>query len=67
MEQFYHSLYQESEAWKPEVDGLAFDSIKPTDRDLLERLFDKEEVVQVLQNLQGDKAPRPDGFTMAFF
>ena len=67
MEQFYHSLYQESEAWKPEVDGLAFDSIKPTDRDLLERPFDKEEVVQVLQNLQGDKAPRPDGFTMAFF
>ena len=31
------------------------------------RPFDKEEVVQVLQNLEGDKAPGPDGFTMAFF
>jgi hypothetical protein len=67
VEQFYHSLYQESESWRPEVDGLAFDSIDPIDRDLLERPFDREEVVQVLQNLQGDKAPGPDGFTMAFF
>ena len=31
VEQFYHSLYQESESWRPEVDGLAFDSINPID------------------------------------
>ena len=67
VEQFYYSLYQESEPWRPEVDGLDFDSIDPIDRDLLERPFDREEVVQVLQNLQGDKAPSPNGFTMAFF
>jgi hypothetical protein len=67
VEQFYHSLYQESESWRPEADGLDFDSIDPIDRDLLEKPFDREEVVQVLQNLQGDKAPGPDGFTMAFF
>jgi hypothetical protein len=47
------------------VDGLPFDSIDPFDRDLLERPFDREEVVQVVQNLQGDKAPGLDGFTMA--
>ena len=52
VEQFYHSLYQESESWQPEVDGLAFDSIDPVDRDLLERPFDREEVVQVLQNFR---------------
>ena len=46
--QFYHSLYQESEYWRPEVDGLPFDSIDPFDRDLLERPFDREEVVQVV-------------------
>ena len=45
VEQFYHSLYQESEAWRPEVDGLDFDSIKATNMDLLERPFDREEVV----------------------
>ena len=64
VEQFYHSLYQQSEPWCPEVDWLDFDSI---DWDLLERPFDREEVVQVLQNLQGDKAPGSNGFTMAFF
>ena len=67
VELFYHSLYQESESWRPAVDGLEFDAIDPSDRDLLERPFDREEVVQVLQNLEGDKAPGPDGFTMAFF
>ena len=67
MEKFYHSLYQESEPWRPEVYGLDFDLIDPIDQDLLERPFDREEVVQVVQNMQGDKAPGPDGFTMAFF
>ena len=27
----------------------------------------KEEVIQVLREMEGDKAPGPDGFTMAFF
>ena len=27
----------------------------------------KEEVIQVLREMEGDKAPSPDGFTMAFF
>jgi hypothetical protein len=67
VERFYHSLFQESEAWRPEVDGIEFDSIDASDRDMLERPFDREEVFQVIQNLQGDKAPGPDGFTMAFF
>jgi exonuclease III len=67
VEQFYQSLYQESESWRPEADGLEFDSIDPVDRGVLERPFDREEVIQVLQNLEGDKAPGPDGFTMAFF
>ena len=67
VEQFYHSLYQKSESWRPEADGLDFDAIDPNDRDLLERPFDREEVVQVLQNMEGDKSPGPDGFTIAFF
>jgi hypothetical protein len=33
----------------------------------LERRFEREEIVQVLKDLQGDKAPGSDGFTMAFF
>uniref|UniRef100_A0A2N9GQ47 Reverse transcriptase domain-containing protein n=1 Tax=Fagus sylvatica TaxID=28930 RepID=A0A2N9GQ47_FAGSY len=64
---FYESLYQESESWRPTVDGLEFDVITANERALLERRFDKDEVLQVVKDLQGDKAPGPDGFTMAFF
>jgi hypothetical protein len=34
---------------------------------MLDRPFELDEVVQVLKGLQGDKAPGPDGFSMAFF
>jgi hypothetical protein len=46
--QFYHSLYLESEPWRPVVDGLEFDAIGAADREMLERPFDLDEVVQVL-------------------
>ena len=49
------------------MNGLSFASIGEEAKDRLERRFDKEEVVQVLKDLEGDKAPSPDGFTMAFF
>jgi hypothetical protein len=64
---FYESLYQESESWRPTMDGLEFDGITTTESELLEHKFEKDEVLQVLKDLQGDKAPGPDGFTMAFF
>ena len=64
---FYENLYQETEAWRPTVDGLDFHSIGADEASLLERKFDREEVFQVLKDLQGDKAPGPDGFSMAFF
>ena len=34
---------------------------------MLEREFEKEEIIEVLKEAEGDKAPKPDGFTMAFF
>ena len=34
---------------------------------MLEREFEKEEIIEALKEGEGDKAPRPDGFTMAFF
>ena len=64
---FYSSLYQENESWRPLVDGLPFDSIGAAAQAHLERPFELEEVVQVLKDVQGDKAPGPDDFTMAFF
>ena len=49
------------------MDGLEFASIEEDERLALERVFSKEEVVKVLQDMEGDKAPSPDGFTMTFF
>ena len=53
--------------WRPSVDGLDFACIREDERLSLEREFSKEEVTQVLAEMEGDKAPGPDGFTMAFF
>ena len=49
------------------MDGLEFTSIGDDERLELERDFSKEEVVKVLQEMEGDKAPGLDGFTMVFF
>jgi hypothetical protein len=65
--EFYSTLYQESEAWRPRVEELPFWTIGEKARTMLERPYDKEEILQVLKDLQGDKAPGPDGYTMAFF
>ena len=34
---------------------------------MLEREFEKEEIIEALKKAEGDKAPGPDGFTMVFF
>ena len=34
---------------------------------MLEREFEKEEIIEALKEAEGDKAPGPDGFTMPFF
>ena len=65
--QFYQNLYTETDMWRPTVDGLDFACIGEDERMSLKREFSKEEVTQVLMEMGGDKAPGPDGFTMAFF
>ena len=34
---------------------------------MLEREFEKEEIIEALKKAEGNKAPGPYGFTMAFF
>ena len=65
--QFYKNLYKETEEWRPFVEGLEFDQLEGLKRDWLERKFEKEEVLRVVKELEGDKAPGPNGFSMAFY
>ena len=49
------------------MEGLEFDRIGDMERVRLERKFEREEILQVVSDLEGDKAPGPDGFTMVFY
>jgi hypothetical protein len=49
------------------VDGLSFSSIDAKESTWLEREFEEQEVWEVVRILNGDKAPGPHGFTIAFF
>jgi hypothetical protein len=64
---FYQKLYSEQCSWRPRVDSLSFDSILEAEAEWLEREFTEEEVRKVVKSMVGDKAPSPDGFSMAFF
>ena len=49
------------------MDGLDFACIGEEERVSLEKEFSEAEVIQVLREMEGDKAPGRDGFIMAFF
>ena len=65
--QFYKTLYQESEEWRPFVEELEIDQIGELERGWLERRLENEEILSVVRGMEVDKAPGPDGFSMAFF
>ena len=65
--QFYKTLYLEIEEWQPFVEGLEFDQIGGMERGWLKKRFEMEEIQSVVKELEGDKAPCLDGFSMTFF
>ena len=65
--QFYRQFYLEDVAHRPVLDDVDFSSISMEDASWLDRLFEEEEVFGVITDFNGDKAPGPDGFLMAFF
>ncbi|XP_075658607.1 uncharacterized protein LOC142628380 [Castanea sativa] len=64
---FYRQLYSENEVHRPLLDEVVFSSISREEANWLDRPFIEDEVFRVVQDFNGDKAPGPDGFTMAFF
>ena len=49
------------------MEGLEFDQIEGLERGWLDRRFELDEVFRAVKELEGDKAPGPDGFSLAFF
>jgi hypothetical protein len=64
---FYQKLFSEQCRWRIRVDDLEFDQILEQEAGWLEREFDEAEVRKVVFAMNGDKAPGPDGFSIAFF
>ena len=65
--QFYRQFYFEDVAHRPALDDVDFSSISVEDASWLDRPFEEEEVLGVINDFNGDKAPGPDGFSMVFF
>ncbi|RVW45833.1 hypothetical protein CK203_086256 [Vitis vinifera] len=63
----FQSLLSDPGGWRPSVNNLEFDSIGAEEAARLELMFTVEEVFLALSELNGDKAPGPDGFTLAFW
>ncbi|KAL6328006.1 hypothetical protein AAG906_031350 [Vitis piasezkii] len=57
----FQSLLSDPGGWRPSVNNLEFDSIGAEEAARLELMFTVEEVFLALSELNGDKAPGPDG------
>jgi hypothetical protein len=64
---YYKSLFSEPLSWRPRLDNLEFDRLNGEEATSLENPFEEKEVREVIKGMDKDKAPGPDGFSMAFF
>ena len=63
----FQSTLLDSGDWRPPISGLDFASVPSLEAQALEVPFTEEEVLAALSCLNGDKAPGPNGFSMAFW
>ena len=61
------TLLTDNLSWRAKIDGLSFSTLSPNDARNLELPFREEEVFIALNEMEGDKAPRPDDFTLTFW
>ena len=64
---YYKQLYSESTQWCLSLNGLPFTALESEEANNLVLLFGEDEVLDAVRVMAGDKAPGPDGFTMAFY
>ncbi|RVW27828.1 Transposon TX1 uncharacterized 149 kDa protein [Vitis vinifera] len=64
---YFKSLFEEPRVRRPDVESSLFKTLDALDNETLEGHFSEEEVYKAISELGGDKAPGPDGFTLAFW
>ncbi|RVX19547.1 Transposon TX1 uncharacterized 149 kDa protein [Vitis vinifera] len=64
---YFKSLFEEPRVRRPDVESSLFKTLAALDNETLEGHFSEEEVYKAISELGGDKAPGPDGFTLAFW
>jgi hypothetical protein len=64
---FYKSIFAEPFSLRPRMDNLALDTLDIREASSLVLPFEESELLEVVKGLNRDKAPGPDGFTLAFF
>lgn len=63
---FYKNLYKENENRRPAFEPNC-PKISEEDKVWLQRPFSKEEMENIIKSCKDEKAPGPDGFSMAFY
>ena len=63
----YQQMLSEESRWKADIGRLQLDQISQQEAENLEIPFFENEIQSALMEMNGDKAPGPDGFTMAFW
>ena len=63
----FQGLLADPGGWKPMIDAFNFERLEEGDVEGLEKPFSEEEVFGALLGFCGEKAPDPDGFSMAFW
>ena len=63
----YQQLLSNSLGWKADIRGLQLKHISQSEAEVLELPFSKSEIHAALMERNEDKAPGPDGFTLAFW
>ncbi|RVW27502.1 Transposon TX1 uncharacterized 149 kDa protein [Vitis vinifera] len=63
----YQQRLSEDLGWKADIERIQLDQISQQEAENLEIPFSENEIHSALMEMSGDKAPGPDGFTMAFW
>ncbi|RVW81743.1 Transposon TX1 uncharacterized 149 kDa protein [Vitis vinifera] len=63
----FQQMLSEDMDWKADIGRIQMDYISRQEAESLEIPFTENEIYSVLMEMSGDKAPGPDGFTVAFW